>query len=256
MAGTNTTGAAIAAVTWSLAVEEQFYLSLPVIIRFFSGRRLLILVLPGIVLAPILRNVIFFVSPFRWVAAFVLMPCRADALLFGVLAAILLRNEKTRERFRNRGRTFAFVFSLLLPGVAFLMWKSPSLYDPLMQRIGYTWMAFFYATVLVFVLTHGESFLSRLFRNKALRWLGILAYGTYLIHQAVQGFIFALIWGRPPAIDSFYMLLGSVASLVITLLIASLSWRYFESPLIRIGHQLSYQLKVARPSVLVEAGHD
>ncbi len=240
MARANTLGANIRAITWSLAIEEQFYLTLPLIVRFCSGRRFLILVLLGISLAPVFRTLILLNSPTSWVAAFVLMPCRADALLFGVLAAILIRNDKVRERFRNGGWYFGFLFVVLLSGIAFLNLKSYSLSSPIMQMVGYTWMALFYATTLVFVLTHRNGFLSALLRNRALRWLGKLAYGTYLIHQTVQGLIFALIWGQPPGITSIRTLAASVGSLFITLLMAYLSWKFFELPLIRIGHRLDY----------------
>jgi peptidoglycan/LPS O-acetylase OafA/YrhL len=256
MAHVNTPGAHIAAVTWSLAVEEQFYLTLPLIIRFFTGRRLLLLVVAGICLAPILRTVILLNSPENWVAAFVLMPCRADALLFGVLAAILLRQEQVSVRLQNATRYFGILFLVQLLGVGYLLIKSSSMYDPLMQKIGYTWVAFFYATILVFVLTHRESLLGSVFRNRLLQWFGMLAYGTYLIHQAVLGFVFALIWGRPPEITGMYTLFASVGSLALTLLIAALSWRCFELPLIRVGHRASFELQDRREINLVQASTD
>jgi peptidoglycan/LPS O-acetylase OafA/YrhL len=243
MAHSNTLGSNMFAVTWSLAIEEQFYLTLPLIIRFFSRRCLSILVASGIILAPILRTAILLISPTSWIAAFALMPCRADALLFGVLAAIILRKEQSWEALRNSGRYFTFLIFLLLAGITFLVLKSPAAYDSLMQKLGYSWIAFFYATVLVYVLTHRESILAFLFRNSLLRWMGKLAYGIYLIHQAVQGFVYALFWGKAPEIVSLYTLLATLASLILTLVITTLSWRYFEMPLIHIGHRLNYEFK-------------
>jgi peptidoglycan/LPS O-acetylase OafA/YrhL len=121
-----------------------------------------------------------------------------------------------------------------------------------MQRIGYTWVALFYTTVLVFVLTHRESLLSAVFRNKLLRWLGGLAYGTYLIHQAILGFVMGPVWGLP-FISGRYTFLAAVGSLAITLLVASLSWQYFELPLVRLGHRFNYQLEDHRSTRLAEA---
>jgi peptidoglycan/LPS O-acetylase OafA/YrhL len=243
MARQNTVGAHIPAVTWSLAVEEQFYLTLPLIIRFFRGRWLMVLVVSGICAAPILRMVILAIAPDHWVAAFVLMPCRADALLFGVLATILLRKESNWELFRRSTRYFVILFFLQLAGLACLLLKAPSCYDALMQKVGYTWVSFFYVTLLVFVLTHAESFVGAFFRIKALRWLGIRAYGNYLIHHVILGFVFALIWGQLPQINGFYMALGSLVCLAMTLLIANLSWRFFETPIIRLGHGMNYQIQ-------------
>src|SRR5580658_7786517 len=45
--------------TWSLAVEEQFYLTLPVLIYFVRPRRLIWIVCGGIIFAPLMRLAIF-----------------------------------------------------------------------------------------------------------------------------------------------------------------------------------------------------
>src|SRR5439155_1379617 len=61
-------------VTWSLAVEEQFYLFTPLAIFWLGGRRLLLFLLPVIVLGPVMRS--FFTFPGNYVYAF----CRTDGL--------------------------------------------------------------------------------------------------------------------------------------------------------------------------------
>lgn len=84
-------GIPLLGVTWSLAVEEQFYLSLPLLIRY-TPRRVLGGVLGLVVLcAPLLRSLAFHSFAGRALAAYVLMPCRADALCSGVLIALAYR---------------------------------------------------------------------------------------------------------------------------------------------------------------------
>src|SRR5229473_7035726 len=107
--GPNTLG-----ITWSLAIEEQFYLTLPLVIRFLTGRRLLTCVLTGICLAPLARITIQLIWPRNSFAPFVLMPCRADALLLGVLAAVLIRDNAWRSRVRRSELWFATSFPVLL----------------------------------------------------------------------------------------------------------------------------------------------
>src|SRR5580704_14894457 len=63
MAKLNTTGAAIMSVTWSLAVEEQFYLVLPAIVRFVRRSALPYVFIAGIVIAPLVRLFIIFRFP-------------------------------------------------------------------------------------------------------------------------------------------------------------------------------------------------
>jgi peptidoglycan/LPS O-acetylase OafA/YrhL len=240
MAHAVTFGGSALAVTWSLAIEEQFYLTLPLIVRFFTGRRLLTCVLAGICLAPLARIAIRFIWPHNWAAGFVLMPCRADALLLGVLAAILLRNEGWSARIQRNDRFFAVSIPVLLLGIAFLALKAPDIESPVMQSLGFTWLALFYVDVLLYSVTRPSSLISRALRVKWLGWLGGIAYGTYLLHLLVQWILFGYFWGHYPEITGGATILTALAALALTLTIARLSWRYFENPLIRFGHRSRY----------------
>ena len=233
-------GANTLAITWSLAIEEQFYLTLPLLVRILSSRLLVYCVVAGIVLAPVSRLFLLVATSFNWVPAFSLMPCRADALLLGVLAAILLRDAQWRARIERAGRFFAIALPALFLGAVFLGWKSPDLTSPLMQEVGLTWVAAFYAVLLLFAVTRPQSLLSRALRLRWLGWLGAIAYGVYLFHQTIQGLLYALLWRGEPRITGALTLLTSLASLALTLLVARLSWRFFEKPLIRFGHLSRY----------------
>src|SRR5277367_5847036 len=74
-------------VTWSLAVEEQFYLIAPPLIRFLSHRRLLAVLAATICVAPFIRLYIFYHIALGTFAAAYLLPCRADTLACGILLA-------------------------------------------------------------------------------------------------------------------------------------------------------------------------
>ena len=227
-------------VTWSLAIEEQFYLTLPLLVRFLPRRWLGFAVVTGICVAPLTRIVIWHVWPHNWVACFVLMPCRADALLLGVLAAILLRDGQWKTQIRRNNLFFALTIPVFLLGIAFLGLRSASLDRPLMQTFGYTWLALFYVSLLLYSVTRPHSLLSRALRMKWLGWLGAIAYGAYLFHQTIQGLLFGYFWGSEPRITGGLTLLTTLVSLVLTLVLARLSWRHFEHPLIRFGHRATY----------------
>lgn len=234
-------GANSLGMTWSLAIEEQFYLTLPLLVRALSGRWLTRCVLAGVCTAPVLRIILLVIWPQNWTSRFVLMPCRADALLLGVLAAILLRDARWRAWIQRNGFGLALLISALLFGLGFLTLRSAHVAARLMQSVGYTWLALFYVSVLVFALTKPESILSRVLRAKWMGWLGAIAYGTYLLHQPILGMLFGSIWGHDPLIIGGHTLLTVVMALVVTFVIARLSWRYFEQPLIRTGHRSKYE---------------
>jgi peptidoglycan/LPS O-acetylase OafA/YrhL len=244
MAHTERFGAMTLAVTWSLAVEEQFYLTLPILVRKLTVPRLMRCVCIGIYVAPLLRIVLGLFFPHNWIALFALAPCRADSLLLGVLAAMLIRDEQWRERIQRNHRSFFALLAILFLGVLALAVYAPQVFHPVMQSVGYSWLALFYVTVLLYALTRPTSALSRALRLKWLGWLGGIAYGTYLIHEMIQGMMFGLIWHGEPAITGGLTFLTSVAALGITLLIAHFSWKHFESPLLnryRTAYQFSQE---------------
>jgi peptidoglycan/LPS O-acetylase OafA/YrhL len=241
MAVASTLGTNNLRMTWSLAVEEQFYLTLPLIVFFFSGRQLRKVALCGIVAAPLLRVFLYVLWPNNWGAPFTLMPCRADSLLLGVLAAILLRDATWREKIQNARTFFAAAVPVFLAGIGFLVWRCAGPECPLMVTIGYSWMGCFYVTVLLFAVTRPGSLLGRALRIDSLRWLGSIAYGTYLLHQGILNLALQLCSINQPTTTNAGSFLVTCVALVLTLVAARLSWNFFEKPLVKIGHRTDYQ---------------
>ena len=75
-----------------------------------------------------------------------------------------------------------------------------------------------------------------------LRKLGVVAYGTYLIHQPVSGLVFGFARGHWPYIASGSDLLLIALALAITLGLAALSWRWFEKPIVDLGRRWDYEV--------------
>src|SRR5579885_2114919 len=75
--------------SWSLAIEEQFYLTLPLLIWLLPRRGLVVVLALLVVLAPVLRIV---VAPRFEEGASHLSFCRMDSLCLGVLGAVLVRS--------------------------------------------------------------------------------------------------------------------------------------------------------------------
>jgi peptidoglycan/LPS O-acetylase OafA/YrhL len=243
MAQRNSLGSFALTVTWSLAVEEQFYLTLPWIIRVVDPRRLLAVLLVGITLAPALRILLYMLSPKHIFTWFALMPCRADALLLGVLGAMLMRNDGAVAWLRRNSRLFFFAMGVSLAGVLVLLVAAPSTHDRWMLSAGYSWMALFYLLLILAGLLWPESLLGRYLRMRWLRWLGSIAYGLYLCHQLVLGLVFGLIRGRSPVLSSPSDLLLVALTLILSLGVCWVSWTYFERPLIEIGHRAKFEFK-------------
>ncbi len=245
----NTPGAPGIAVTWSLAIEEQFYLTLPLLIRILNPRRLLAFLGAGILMAPIFRIAFHVMRPGRFYPAFwYMMPCRADALLFGVLGAVIVRDARCRAWLSGHRKLSGSILALLALGFVVLDKSFAGVTKPVMYTIGLTWLAAFYLAVLLYALSWRESLLSRCLRWSWLRWLGSIAYGVYLFHMFFLYVIYGSVWAGPPKISSFQTLCIVLVALAVTLAICRASWIYFERPLVRIGHRASYEFITTEPA--------
>jgi peptidoglycan/LPS O-acetylase OafA/YrhL len=229
--------------TWSLAVEEQFYLIAPVLIRVVSRRKLYALLGAVILAAPLLRIWVHYHIPQDTAflsLAYTLMPCRADSLAAGILAALLWRSSIFRGWLDGHGYFLGALTGISLLGMAALVAWSPSSDSLSMQSVGYTWIAVFYGLVIVSALSQPSWPIAVVARIHWLGEIGRVSYCLYLIHDAVRvGGAFLLKSLLPNAPSWEFVAVNAVAA-VISYLIARLSWVYFENPLLRRGHEFRY----------------
>ena len=232
------------AITWSLAVEEQFYLLLPLIIRFTPPRRLPYVIAPFIALAPITRALWATDAAFDYPAGHALLINHTDALLLGVLCAWLVRQPDGESRVA-RAAPLLRILLLSCGGFAVL-----SAYMPAAVRtrvIVESLLAVAYAALILLAVYVPGSPFGRLTRVAWLRGLGIIAYGTYLIHQAVIGLVFGFARHRWPYIAGGGDVPLVIASLAITIGIAAASWRWFEKPIVDLGRRWRYSIGMSTP---------
>ena len=227
-------------ITWSLAVEEQFYIVLPLIV-WLTPRHLVERVLVvGILAAPFLRTILYFADVNVVYSAYALMPCRADALGIGALAAATLRSQYAGRVVPVLKRILYPAAVVLLGGVIALTLMKAGSGSLLMTSVGYTWIALFYVSLVLIAVLRPETMFSGLLRNSVLREVGLLAYFIYMFHQPFSGLFHGLLLGREPKIDSWLSGLITVAAFATTLIAAKISWRFVEKPLIALGHTYKY----------------
>jgi peptidoglycan/LPS O-acetylase OafA/YrhL len=240
MAYFGTFGSAATAVTWSLAIEEQFYLTCPVLVRKFS-RLALFLVLTGVVIgAPLLRLLLHFVLRYGNFSAYVLMPCRADALCLGVLIALVLRTPAAWNLILSNRRALWVATLVFFGCVSFLCYRHFSMFAGIMTTAGYSVLAFFYTCCLLIALT-SQGLVQKVLCVSWLRKLGTIAYCTYLVHFPVIDVVRRLLVMRGLDYDALpTRLISFVCGAALSLIIAAISWRFFEKPLLDRGHRFQY----------------
>jgi len=220
---------------WSLAVEEQFYLVAPLVVRYLKW------ILTGVIICvPLFRMFLSRVLHVMALKITVLVLCRADALAIGMLAATLTRGENPVISVAQNRRTLYVALGILSLGVVALWMFSPQSTTLGMQSIGFTWMALFYVVILLLAVGYPESWFAGIFRNKFLRELGVVSYCVYIIHIVVNVVLHALLLHKGPRISTGKGAIVTVFAGFVTYSIAKVSWLLFEGPLQRRGHAFKY----------------
>ncbi len=214
----NTTGMGVMwlAVTWSLAVEEQFYLMFPFLVRFLSERLLWIGVFASFVVCPLLR--------WQDSETHRLLLGSADQLMAGVLVTLAVRDDRWRTALQKYRRWVgAGLVIFLVSTVTLAAWfeVNPARYNLSVP---------FFAALIYYLATEpAQSRLSRAL--KLVAPVGLGSYFIYLFHLPVAYVVSRWI---------YYPGTGTV-SLVVVAILAWLSYRFIEQPLITLGRKFKYR---------------
>jgi peptidoglycan/LPS O-acetylase OafA/YrhL len=220
---------------WSLAVEEQFYLVWPVIVRRVTRAGLFRVAICAVVLALVIRWLLIVLVPDATtaaVAAYELTPSRMDALALGAIVAIALRDDGFRRRLQRMAPVAAIVSACVIVSLG-LIRSGFSLVDPLIETIGFSANAVLGAAMITLSVTRARSgLLNRILSWRVLTVLGAYSYCLYVIHTP---FYFAVSrvfqhFGPPLVFGSEITagILVFVVSTTVLTAIAWVSWHGFE----------------------------
>lgn len=221
-------GGPVMAITWSIALQEQFYLFVPFLIRFAPTHRHLLLLCLLAITGPVVRCVM---PPAPTAVAI-------EALFSGVILAYAQINSPWIFS-TKRWLTFASaLFFVSACGLAVtLAGKNLGPFREIVFTV-------FWTTFLWLVIGHSGKRWTAVFRTRLLREVGIISYGVYLFHTLIYHAIFLVVAGREPtsAAGSFGLLLA-ILSFAATLVFASCSYHFVEQRFIRIGQRFKYSRK-------------
>jgi len=198
--------------TWSLAVEEQYYIFFPLFVMAMwkFGKQKMAWMLAAIALLSL--------GYAEWAViydpetAFYILPTRAWELLIGVLIAFYFVGK--REVKSNDALGFLGVALIVYAIIAFdRNTPFPSLYT-LVPTVG---------AALIILFASGKSLVARAMGNRVFVGIGLISYSAYLWHQPLFAFARHRT-ANEPSQELLYLLIAA------SLVLAYLTWRYVEKP--------------------------
>ena len=211
--------------TWSLAVEEQFYLLWPVAIALVSWRSAKVFAVATLIISPLARVA----NDLGWWPgnpnyAFEMV---CDALASGCLLAIFRENLWARVTYRRLIGSHTF---LVIPAAA-LGLQALNLPLTLWHAVGITILNTAIALTLDWLMRMPDSPLGRILNSRPMIMIGMLSYSIYLWQQFWLGPVWEMAW---------YFRLILIALCAVT------SYWLVESPLRRLGGRLARSFGAAR----------
>jgi peptidoglycan/LPS O-acetylase OafA/YrhL len=161
--------------TWSLGIEEQFYIFAPVIFLLLTrhARRHLTWLLAAALAASLLACVLLTRSSAS--TAFFLLPTRAWELLAGALLAVAMRSESGAVRLGTRFNQALALAGLMLVVLPVFFYSKATSFP------GYAALAPVVGAVLVIAYSEG-TLVGRLLSSRAVVFVGLISYSLYLWH--------------------------------------------------------------------------
>lgn len=215
--------------TWSLSVEEQFYLFWPPLLlsmfALLKNRKTVFAATVAFALSSSLLRLSLFFAGATVERLYNGLDTRADALMVGCALGLFLTPELTEKIAMGRFKkqiSFAALFSALalVVLVGYADWRSPSMYF-----IGFLAVAMFTLSVIFEIVTHKKGAFARFLSTRVFVWIGSISYGLYLWHHPIFCILRSLGWSQ-------FMI--AFVGLLITFIIAQLSSSFLEKPILSL----------------------
>lgn len=211
---------------WSVSFEEQFYLLWPAFVSRARGKAFLRSCALLLVLASISRFLLFgrAQSMHSEMTIFTNTFTRLDPLALGIAAAVLLRGKHLQLCISTRIMMFTIGYSLWMMAAR---WCGVYLNYML---LGYPAVAV--GALLIFLAVLGSSV-----APGWLRYLGKISYGLYVFHGIALYLAVHILGGYAHSVKQFvaYWWL----SFALTLALSVLSYRFYESPFLRLKERFA-----------------
>ena len=234
-------------ITWSLAIEEQFYFLWPFIVYKLNREQLvkasigyILVSIIGRTLGTLLWPNLAQASTFFYYASF----ARFEEMLFGGLLAVFLTYDGALEKVKRYAlpvflasfTVFVALHILSLPGD-----PHPEHASLPLTLGGYTTAALSTIGLIgIFITYPPRNFFRRFFSNPVLTFLGKYSYSMYIFHMTAALILLDVFWHSEMRGWKAYILYPA-STYVVTVIIALLTWNLLEKHVLGLKKYFEYK---------------
>lgn len=225
--------------TWSLAVEEQFYLVWPLLILLLrKPKHLLVAMAVILVLAGITRYALWTYEVKDLAYSSLYTFTRIDGLCIGSMIALL---QKINPDFLKK-YTPHIVLLMAAINFAFYFINGQNGFSlPYLAFLGYTTFAVLFGILVYEAITGESKIIQWLLDNRPLKFFGRISYGLYVWHWPVYIllFDFSRNWLFQKDLSSYRAAewFSGVFVTIVAVLVSMLSYRFFEKPFLKLKNR-------------------
>jgi peptidoglycan/LPS O-acetylase OafA/YrhL len=227
--------------TWSLAVEEQFYLIWPVVIFLIRKPRvLLITVSVVLVLVGFARFMTWEYNVRDLSYASLYTFTRIDGLCIGAMLALLMQ---INPAFLKKHTTLIVLLMAAVNFGFYFLNDQHSFTLPYLAFVGYTTFAVLFGILVFEAATGGVKIINFIFNNTILRFFGKISYGLYVFHWPVYILLFSFfqkhIFNKTPMTSVAAEIASAIMVTIVAVVLSVISYRYFEKPFLKLKKKYS-----------------
>ncbi len=242
----------ILAVTWSLCIEEQFYLLFPIVVAWLRPARLVTLCWSMVCFAPLFRIVTTLIWPENERIQYLATPSRVDVIALGALIALGLRGHCWLPS--ERAVRVLLPAALAVCGVAFAV-DALDRMTLAGRTLGYSLVAVACFSLVLWTVQRREGAAVAWLRWRPLCTLGVLCYGVYLLQRPAQVLAGKVLGAVFPAFEVIGTAWGLLIFPIASVLAAMASWHLLERPCLALKRHFE-RPSAERPTGVVMPPHE
>ncbi len=201
--------------TWSLSLEEQFYIIYPAVLLglvIFLKKRIEFVLILGIILSVVFASII---SINHQSFNYYMLPSRAWEFLFGAFLGIKINKINSDEKKKRKGILATIGLIVLL--ISFAIFDSSNFHPTYLTLIPVT------ATYLIIQDTNKNSFVNKILSFNVLIFIGLISYSFYLWHHPIFSFAKILDIGQQS-------ILIKICIILISIFFGFVTYKFVEKP--------------------------